>query len=99
MWFYHNEVLIFSVLGFDATTSVPQRRMAFLHGVGHSSSSSFARNFFGVVVPRLCLPHHIQIYIYIVRNTGVHLTVPFLFILKAHWLSQKVFQIWPKHVC
>ena len=74
--------------------------MFFLDGVGHSSSSSFARNFLGVVVPRLCLPHHLykSMYIYtqyIVRNAGVHLALPFIFVLKVHWLWQKAFQILP----
>ena len=106
-WLFHAKVakhvvlpqrgVNFQFFWFDATNSV---RMFFLDGVGHSSSSSFARNFLGVVVPRLCLPHHLykSMYIYtqyIVRNAGVHLALPFIFVLKVHWLWQKAFQILP----
>ena len=74
-WLFHAKVAKHVVLPqrgvnfqffFDLTQLI-RFRMFFLHGVGPGSSSSFARNFLGVVVPRLCLPHHLYIYIY--RNT------------------------------
>ena len=38
----------------------------------------------------------IHIYIqYILRNTGVHLSLPFVVVLKVHWLWQKAFQLLP----
>ena len=43
----------------------------------------------------------IHIYIqYILRNTGVHLSLPFVVVLKVHWLWQKAFQLLPtSNIC
>ena len=66
------------VLGFDEINLASFDR----HCSGQRNSSSFARNFHGAVVLKLSPTPHV----YVVRNTWVHLGVPFLFALHAHVL-------------